>query len=255
VQQSPECKAFVLAKQTVIDASTVQAPLQCVTMDGTAHLFKKQRLWLNPTFSTQQQYTHHPLSHSGTEDEFMDAENDNVSLTDNNASLSRSITSDNFVATNESFVYEDFVENNDFADTNEVPVESDYACFTINQQCITSLMYLLDSMECPDYAFQEIMEWARKSYEAGFDFNPKCKTCLGNLTWMYNALHNAEQMLPHLEPVELPDPLPNVTTMNVICYDFVPQVLSILQDKKMMSANNLVLDPPNSPPFGNVQAT
>jgi hypothetical protein len=62
-------------------------------------------------------------------------------------------------------------------------------------------------------------------------------------------------MLPHLEPVELPDPLPNVTTMNVICYDFVPQVLSILQDKKMMSANNLVLDPPNSPPFGNVQAT
>jgi hypothetical protein len=33
----------------------------------------------------------------------------------------------------------------------------------------------------------------------------------GNLTWMYNALYNAEQMLPHLEPVELPDPyLPNV---------------------------------------------
>jgi hypothetical protein len=222
VQQSPACKAFVLAKQTVIDASTIQAaPLQSVTMDGTAHLFKKQRLRLNPTFSTQQQYTDHPLSHSGIEDEFMDAENDNVSLTDDNASQSGSITSDNFIGADESFVYEDFVENNDFADTTEVPVESDYACFTINQQCITSLMYLLDSMECPDYAFQEIMEWARKCYEAGFDFNPKCKTRLGNLTWMYNALHNAEQMLPHLEPVELPDPLPNVTTMNVICYDFV----------------------------------
>jgi len=88
VQQSPECKAFVLAKQTVIDASTIQAPLQSVTMDGTAHLFKKQRLRLNPTFSTQQQYTHHQLSHSGIEDEFMDAENDNVSLTDDNASHS-----------------------------------------------------------------------------------------------------------------------------------------------------------------------
>jgi hypothetical protein len=54
VQQSPECKAFVLAKQTVIDASTVQALLQTVTMDAAAHLFKKQRLQLNPTFSTQQ---------------------------------------------------------------------------------------------------------------------------------------------------------------------------------------------------------
>ena len=34
-------------------------------------------------------------------------------------------------------------------------------------------------------------------------------------------------------------------TMDVICYDFVPQLLSILQNKKMMSANNLVLDPNN----------
>ena len=62
---------------------------------------------------------------------------------------------------------------------------------------------------------------------------------------MYDSLHNAEQMLPHLETIELPDPLPNMKTMNVICYDFVPQLLSILQNKKMMSANNLVLDPNN----------
>ena len=93
-------------------------------------------------------------------------------------------------------------------------------------------MYLLDEMECPDYAFQSIMEWAHKCFEAGFDFNPKFKTCMGNLNWMYDALHNAEQMLQHLEPIQLPDPLPNVKTLNVICYDFVPQLLSILQNKK-----------------------
>jgi hypothetical protein len=77
----------VLAKQTVIDASTMQAPLKCVTMmDGTVHLFKKQRLRLNPTLSTQQQYTHHTLTHDGgIEDESMD-DNDNVSLADDNAS-------------------------------------------------------------------------------------------------------------------------------------------------------------------------
>jgi hypothetical protein len=33
--------------------------------------------------------------------------------------------------------------------------------------------------------------------------------------------------------------------MGVICYDFVPQLLSILQNKEMMSANSLVLDPNN----------
>jgi hypothetical protein len=33
--------------------------------------------------------------------------------------------------------------------------------------------------------------------------------------------------------------------MNVICYDFVPQLLSILQDPKMMPGNNLLLDKNN----------
>jgi hypothetical protein len=114
-----------------------------------------------------------------------------------------------------------------------------------SQQCITSLMYLLDSMECPDYAFKSIMEWARKCFEAGFDFNPKSKTSLRNLNWMYDALHNAEQMLPHQEHIELPNPLSNMKSMNVICYDFAPQLLSILQDPKMMAGNNLLLDKNN----------
>jgi hypothetical protein len=59
------------------------------------------------------------------------------------------------------------------------------------------------------------------------------------------ALHNAEQMLPHLEHITLPDPLPNMKSMNVICYDFVPQLLSILQNPKMMVGNNLLLDKNN----------
>jgi hypothetical protein len=56
-------------------------------------------------------------------------------------------------------------------------------------------------MECPDYAFKAIMEWAHKCFEAGFDFNPKSKTRLGNLNGVHGALHNAEQMLPHLDRV------------------------------------------------------
>jgi hypothetical protein len=107
-------------------------------------------------------------------------------------------------------------------------------------------MYLLDDMECPDYAFKCIMDWARNCFEAGFDLNPKSKTCLGNLKRMNDSLHNARQMLPNVMLIQLLNPLPDTKSMDVICYDFaVPQLLLILQNKEMMSANNLVLDPNN----------
>jgi hypothetical protein len=34
-------------------------------------------------------------------------------------------------------------------------------------------MIFLDSLKCPDYAFEKILNWARTSFVAGFDFNPK----------------------------------------------------------------------------------
>jgi hypothetical protein len=52
-------------------------------------------------------------------------------------------------------------------------------------------------------------------------------------------------MLPNVVSIQLPDPLPEQKSMGVICYDFVPKLLSIFQNKEMMSANNLVLDPNN----------
>jgi hypothetical protein len=52
-------------------------------------------------------------------------------------------------------------------------------------------------------------------------------------------------LLPNVVLIQLPDPLPDTKSMDVICYDFAPQLLLILQNKEMMSANNLVLDPNN----------
>jgi len=229
VQQSPECKPFVL-DQTAVMAPSMQVPSNLASTHTTAHLFKKQRLRLNPTFTQQ-----HPTNTTNTpslEDQLMD--DDEASLShDNVAHQSQSLTDDSSVASKEASGLDESFDNNVFADTTESPPdESDYSCFTTSQQCVTSLMYLLDAMECPDYGFKAIMEWARQCFEAGFEFNPKSKTRSGNLIWMYDALHNAEQMLPHLEPIKLPDPLPNVTTMNVICYDFVPQLLPFCKTKK-----------------------
>ena len=69
---------------------------------------------------------------------------------------------DDSIACEESFGSKDSVGNYEFADTTESPVESEYSCFTTSHQCVTLLMYLLDKMECPDYAFKAIMDWARK---------------------------------------------------------------------------------------------
>jgi hypothetical protein len=84
-----------------------------------------------------------------------------ASLSDDNLSHFASPPNDNFTTSEGLFHYEESFGNNVLLDSTETPVESDYSCFTTSQQCVTSLMYLLDSMEYPYYAFKFIMEWGR----------------------------------------------------------------------------------------------
>jgi hypothetical protein len=44
--------------------------------------------------------------------------------------------------------------------TNEAPCTRGYSSFTTIQKCVASLMLLMDSLECPDYAFEQILNWA-----------------------------------------------------------------------------------------------
>ena len=173
VQQSLECKPFVF-NQTAVIAPTMQAPSKRASTKTTAQLFKKQHLWLNPTFA-QEQPTNNTNTHC-LDDQTMD--DDDVSPShDNDDYESGSLPDDNSNPSEDELLgSEEAFGNSGFDDTTESPVESDYSCFTTSQLCVTSLMYLLDLMECPDYGFKMIMEWARKSFEAGFDFNPKCRT-------------------------------------------------------------------------------
>jgi len=188
VQQSFECKAFVFDQNTTTSAAPqMQAPAeQRSSIHSTSHLFKKQRLRLNPTSMDCDMFTN--VDSLGNHDQAIE-DADNIAgfeLKDDD----KSIASHGSVAVNS-------CSETSFDGTTKVPaVENDYACYTTSQKCVTSLMYLLDDMECPDYAFQSIMEWARNCFEAGFDFNPRSRTRLANLKWMYNSLHNSDQMLP-----------------------------------------------------------
>jgi hypothetical protein len=218
-------------------ASIKAPPVQQVTTKNTSHLFSKQCLHLNPNFPHLLSLNDDDRSCS-TDEESIGSMNDDESMLmyDDNSAVTEGspVPGDNFDVTR-------FIATN----LNKSKGISKYPSFTSSQKYITSLIHILDEMECPDYAFQHVMDWAHTSYQAGFDFSPKCKTQLGNLRWMYDIIYNCEQMLPDLERIDLPDSMPTMKTMDVICYGFVPQLLSILQDEKM-SGSNLVLDP-NTP--------
>ena len=207
-QSFPTCKAFFMNPKSTSAPTSFPVPSKRASINTSAHLFKKQRLRLNPVFPPQVPANNNTTSNHRTYNDGVMPEFDSSFSDDDNADQSVSLENDDYITSNES--QNDAPESlgdTFFVDDTEPPVESGYSCFTTSQKCVTSLMYLLDAMECPDYGFKSILEWARGCFEAGFDFNPKCKTRLGNLNWMYASIHNAEQMLPHLEPIDL---LPNL---------------------------------------------
>ena len=104
----------------------------------------KQCLWLNPTFIPEL-HTNNTNTHSSINNEDVD-DDDDAFLFEDDADPSGSWTHDNAVPSMGSFCSEESSGNNVFTDTTELPVESDYSCFTTSQQCVTSLMYLLDTM-------------------------------------------------------------------------------------------------------------
>ena len=110
VQQSPKCKPFVFA-QTAVSAFTMQAPSKSASTHTTAHLFNKQQLWLNPTY-TQEQPTNTTNTHR-LEDQLMDDNDDSLSNV-NTAYQSGSLTDDNSIASEESFGFEESYGYNDF---------------------------------------------------------------------------------------------------------------------------------------------
>ena len=121
------------------------------------------------TFATDVPLLHDAKTHD--DDPSLSFFDDDMSCSDDT-----SLSDDKSLSYEESNVIEELFQNHVATSSTLKEGPSDYVCFTTTQKCVTSLMLLLDLMECPNYAFEEIMKWARTSFESGFDFNPKCKT-------------------------------------------------------------------------------
>jgi hypothetical protein len=112
-------------------------------------------------------------------------------------------------------------------------------------RCISEILKILEDAQCPDYMLQSLLEWAYNAKASGFDFNPRAVTRRANINWMYRAMRNSHQRLPQMISVGLED---HNDLQDVVCFDFAPSLLSLLQDDKLMLPENLVvnLDDPTS---------
>ena len=83
-------------------------------------------------------------------------------------------------------------------------------------------------------------EWAYNAKLEGFDFNPKATARKANIKWMYKALKHSHERLPNkVLPVNLEH---HIKAQDIICFDFVPALLSLLQDESLMMTKNLVIN-------------
>lgn len=124
-------------------------------------------------------------------------------------------------------------------DENDGPSFRSNFMYTTDQKWTVSLLKILDHANAPDYAFGEVLEWARGACADNYSFKPVGGLSRSkNVDALINSVVNGDKLLPFVRRVELDHGPPS----DVICFDFVPQLLSLLQNRSIMTAENLVID-------------
>lgn len=113
--------------------------------------------------------------------------------------------------------------------------------FSNEHRHMIMLLRLVENLNAPDYAMEEILKWAQKAYIEGFDFQDCLQTKVSNVQMIYNKVEDAERLLPTY--VDLHNMEGQQQHCRVTVFDFVSQLLSLLQDDKLMQWNNLAINP------------
>ena len=121
----------------------------------------------------------------------------------------------------------------------EAPSFHSHFMYTTDQKWTVALLKILDEMNAPDYAFGSIMAWARSASADSYSFYPAGGLSRSkNVDSLIASVHNGRHILPFVTTVQVPHGPPS----DVICFDFVSQLLSLLQNRTVMTAENLVID-------------
>jgi hypothetical protein len=110
---------------------------------------------------------------------------------------------------------------------------------TVDQKWTAALLKVMDNINAPDYAFGLLLALVRGASAEEYSFNPQGGLdCACNLAVLVKSIANATQLLPSALSVSCPhSPL-----CDVVVFDFVPQLLRLLQNPSLMIPENVVLD-------------
>jgi hypothetical protein len=112
--------------------------------------------------------------------------------------------------------------------------------YSTHQKWTIASLKLIDDMNAPDYAFARILKWAQCAQVEGYSFQPANDglLCTRNVDVLFASLTNAKRLLPPVVTVQWN----NSATSDVITFEFVPQLLNLLQNPAHMMADKLAID-------------
>ena len=147
-----------------------------------------------------------------------------------------------FEADNGSHVRPEATPNNQaFVNTPHASQMFAYPGFThtVDQKWTAALLKVMDNINAPDFAFGLILAWARGASAEEYSFHPQGGLDRArNVTVLVKSIANATQLLPSVHSVSSPHGPP----CDVVVFDFVPQLLRLLQNPSLMIPENVVLD-------------
>ena len=88
-----------------------------------------------------------------------------------------------------------------------------------------------------------ILDWARSATSENYSFYPRGGLSRSrNLDNLFRSLSNSTQLLPTVLSIPPTTILQRSAPCDVIAFDFVPQLLNLLQNRSIMIPENLVID-------------
>ena len=96
--------------------------------------------------------------------------------------------------------------------------------FTTDQNWTIALLKLLDDINAPDYAFKDVLSWARDAQADGSSFYPDGGLPrMRSVDLLFKAMTNAKQLLSSMTIVTVPHGPPH----KLITYEFALQLLHL----------------------------
>ena len=126
----------------------------------------------------------------------------------------------------------------DFDDSTTSSNDINSYVFTNASRVECNLLKILFDMAAPNYAFKEIMNWAKDAYKTGYKFNPKT-TSYKNQILHLQKTNNLEYLCPSIKNLVLPN---DDLNLQVTCFNFTSLLSALLNDRDLNIMSNLVVN-------------